>query len=120
MPRRPADPTYLEYVLDQLSRVPGVEARAMFGGHGLYAGEAFFAIVHRGRLFFRVDDASRGDFEARGMAPFRPGAKQTLKRYYEVPPDVVEDDAVLARWARRAARTTGRAVSAATRRRGRG
>lgn len=74
----------------------------MFGGHGLYQGRVFFAIVHRGRLYFRVDDATRPTYEARGMNPFRPGPRQTLGRYYEVPADVLEDAAVAARWARAA------------------
>ena len=74
----------------------------MFGGHGLYRGAVFFAIVHRGRLYFRTDDASRPDFAARGMAPFTPGPGQTLRNYYEVPADVLEDPGEAVRWARTA------------------
>ncbi len=33
------------------------------------------------------------------MKPFRPNAKQTLKSFYEVPIDVIEDAEVLAQWA---------------------
>ena len=36
------------------------------------------------------------------MKPFRPNARQTLKSYYEVPADVVEDRGLLRRWADRA------------------
>jgi len=74
----------------------------MFGGHGLYQGAVFFAIVHCGRLYFRADDASRADFEARGMAPFTPGPGQTLRNYYEVPAEVLEDPGQAVRWARAA------------------
>jgi len=94
--------SFLQFVLDQLAGVRAVEARAMFGGHGLYADGKFFAIVHRGRLYFRVDKPSRTDFEIRGMEPFRPRSRQTLGAYYEVPSEVAEDAAELARWARRA------------------
>ena len=96
------DRTFLAFVLDQLRGLPGVESRAMFGGHGLYQGPDFFGIVHRGRLYFRVSDATRPDYEARGAAAFRPGPSQTLKRYYEVPADVLEDAAEAVRWARAA------------------
>ena len=74
----------------------------MFGGHGLYQDTIFFAIVHRGRLFFRTDQMTRTEYEARGMAPFRPGPRQTLKTYWEVPAEVLEDAAEAVRWARKA------------------
>lgn len=77
----------------------------MFGGHGLYLGQRFFAILYRGRVYFRTDDANRAAYTARGMEPFRPNARQTLGTYYEVPADVVEDPEELARWARKAAAT---------------
>ena len=37
------------------------------------------------------------------MQPFRPSDKQTLKNYYEVPPDILEDGDELVRWAEQAA-----------------
>ena len=36
------------------------------------------------------------------MKPFRPSAKQTLKSYYEVPADVLENSDQLAAWAQEA------------------
>jgi DNA transformation protein len=36
------------------------------------------------------------------MKPFHPNAKQTLKNYYEVPVDVLEDGEQLTTWAARA------------------
>jgi TfoX/Sxy family transcriptional regulator of competence genes len=38
----------------------------------------------------------------RGMQPFRPNPRQTLKSYYEVPVDVLEDHEQLTVWARQA------------------
>jgi len=43
----------------------------MFGGYGLRSGGVFFGIVHKGRLYFKVDDASRPDYQAAGSEPFR-------------------------------------------------
>jgi DNA transformation protein len=93
---------YLDYVLEQLAELGPVTSRAMFGGHGLYLGDQFFAIVHRDRLYFKTDAASRGDYEARGSEPFRPNERQTLTSYWEVPGDVVEDRATAVEWAREA------------------
>ena len=96
--------TFRDFVLDQLSALDGLDCRAMFGGHGLYRWDAFFGILFRGVLYLKVDDASRPGFERLGMGPFRPGKKQTLKSFYEVPPDVLENRSTLTDWARRAVR----------------
>lgn len=98
---------FLDFVLDQLSELGGVRARAMFGGHGLYADDVFFGIVSAGRLYFKTDDESRDDYRALGMSPFRPTEKQTLRTYYEVPVSVLEDDEELVRWAVRACAARG-------------
>ena len=95
-------------MLDQLDGLEQVTCRAMFGGHGLYCGKSFFGIVYKDRLFFRVTDATRPEYERRGMNPFRPNPNQALQRYYEVPADVFEDRATLVEWARQAIGTDER------------
>lgn len=95
--------SFAAFVLDQLEELEGVSARRMFGGHGLYLGDGFFGIVHDGRLYFRTDEASRPAYERQGMKPFRPNAKQTLKNYFEVPADIIENSRRLREWALRAA-----------------
>ena len=106
---------FCEYVLDQLRGLPSVRARRMFGGHGLYAADCFFGIVHAERLYLKTDEVSRAAYRAHGMAAFQPNARQILHSYYEVPPEVLEDAATLERWAREAMRCAGSAVSPATR-----
>ena len=51
-----------------------------------------------------MDERSKGDYLARGMGPFRPNERQTLKSYYEVPPEVLADPEALLSWAREAIR----------------
>ena len=94
------------FVEDQLSGLRGVVCRAMFGGYGIYQGRTFFGIIYRSRLYFKTSEATRGRYQAAGMQPFRPSAKQTLKTYYEVPTDVVENAEELAAWAQEAIRLT--------------
>jgi DNA transformation protein len=96
--------SFKDFVLDQLDGLRGVTCRAMFGGYGLYHGDVFFGIIHKGRLYFKTDETSRTAYRERGMKPFRPNRKQTLKTYYEVPVDVVEDAGLLVAWALQAAR----------------
>lgn len=97
MPSR--DDGFKDFVLDQLADLRGVTCRAMFGGHGLSYKGTFFGIIHKGRLYFKVTPATVERYKADGMKPFRPNAKQTLKSFYEVPVDVVENAEELTNWA---------------------
>lgn len=74
----------------------------MFGGFGLYRDEIFFGIVHRGRLYFKTDDSTVRSYRKYKMQPFRPNAKQTLKSYYRVPAEIIEDRDELCEWAMKA------------------
>ena len=94
----------LSEVLDRLAPPGEVTARPLFGGHGLYRRETIFGILDRGRLYLKVDEESKGHYLARGMGPFRPNERQTLKSYYEVPPEVRADPEALLSWAREAIR----------------
>jgi DNA transformation protein len=96
------DESFKDYVLDQLSTLPEVRARAMFGGHGVYQGAHFFAILVEGRLYFKTDAATRRAYEERGMEPFtyEQAGRMTTMHYFEVPPDVLEDRAALVEWAK--------------------
>jgi DNA transformation protein and related proteins len=98
-------------VLEQLRRTAAdVRARSMFGGVGIYAGDRFFALMDDDTLYFKVDDATRGRFEARGMGPFRPGGEGgEVMQYYEVPGDVLEDAELLAPWVEEAIAVAERA-----------
>lgn len=104
------DDSFKDFVLDQLMELRGVTCRAMFGGYGLYQGESFFGIIRKGRLYFKTDDRTRPAYIAKGMKPFRPNAKQTLKTYYEVPVDIVEDQEQLMGWAEQATGHASRKV----------
>lgn len=96
------DDSFRDFVLDQLRDLDDVEARRIFGGYGLYRDEMFFGIIHKGKLFFKVDESTVREYRLRKMKPFRPNAKQTLKSYYQVPVDIIEDADELREWAMKA------------------
>ncbi len=98
--RRDGDQSFVDFVCGQLDGIPELRVKRMFGGYGLYAGSAFFSIIHQGCLYFKTDALSQRRYEEAGMAPFRPSEKQTLRRYYQVPVDITEDADALQRWAR--------------------
>jgi DNA transformation protein len=75
----------------------------MFGGVGIYSDEIFFALIADDIVYFKVDESTRADFEARGMGPFRPfGDDGGTMKYYQLPEDVLEDSEALRPWAEKA------------------
>ena len=98
------NPSFENLVVDQLTRVvPAVKARRMFGGVGIYSEQAFFALIAEDTLYFKVDETTRPEFQARGMEPFRPyGEGGAEMQYFQVPEDVLEDLETLRSWAERA------------------
>lgn len=102
------DDSFKTFVLDQLSALPELCARAMFGAHGLYAGDKFFGILDEGRLFFKTDATSQAEYIERGMGPFtyEMKGKVMTMAYHEVPPEILEQPLELVEWARRAIQIT--------------
>ena len=94
--------TFAQFVAEQMACVDGLRIRAMFGGHGVYQGERMFAIITDGRLYLKADTVTRSAFEAHGLAPFTYVArgKTVALQYFEAPPEVFEDPAAMASWAR--------------------
>jgi DNA transformation protein and related proteins len=104
------------YVLDQLADLGEVTPRSMFGGIGLYRGDLFFGLIARDVLYLKVDDRTRGEYEAAGMSGFQPfpDREKMSTNYYEVPLAVLESADTLTQWARRAVDVVKRARSAKT------
>ena len=103
-------PDYRAWVLEQLARVGPVTSRGMFGGVGLYLDGLFFGLIDDDTLYFKVDDATRPDYEAAGMGPFRPYDDERAMQYYEIPPDVLEDAEQMRIWTNRALEVARRAA----------
>jgi len=104
--------SYRDFVVEQLERIAPVTAKSMFGGVGLYTQGLFFALIAEDRLYFKVDDTTRPDFERLGMEPFRPFGEENAMGYYEVPADVLEDVAQLEPWMRKAIEVATKAIQA--------
>ena len=101
------DADLLAIVLERLEPLP-IAARSMFGGRGLYLEDKFFGTINDGKLYFRTDEESRSDYQKRGMTALqppkhRPRGPKTVDRNFEVPPEVLADQALLKEWAIRAA-----------------
>lgn len=91
---------FVDHIVDLLGPF-GATARRMFGGHGIFLDGLMFALIADNRLYFKVDDANRADFEAAGGEPFtylRRGTPASLS-YYSAPDDALEDPLALRDWA---------------------
>src|SRR5438034_4326354 len=96
------------FVLDQLEALGDVTPRSMFGGVGLYYRGIFFGILARDRLYLKVNDTNRADYERARMPPFQPYADRSgTMKYYEVPLAILESPVDLVEWARRAIAAAG-------------
>jgi DNA transformation protein and related proteins len=106
---------FLEYVLEQLAKLGGLRKRRMFGAVGLYCDDRFFAVIDDDTLFFKVDDATRGDYLSRGMKPFMPykDKPDVSMSYFTVPADVIDDAEELVAWARKSAAAAERKARSA-------
>ncbi|MGV0984158.1 MAG: TfoX/Sxy family protein [Limnohabitans sp.] len=81
-----------------------VTARRMFGGHGLYHEGLMFAIVMDNRLYLKVDDLNRPDFEAQGLTPFTypMKGKDVALSYWSAPDAIFDEPTEAVLWARSA------------------
>ena len=106
--------SFRSFILDQLSRViPGIRARSMFGGVGIYAGDLFFALIADDTLYFKVDDSNRADFVAQGMRPFMPyGEEGEVMQYYEVPADLLDQPDAMRPWVEKSIAAAARKAKA--------
>jgi len=93
---------FRDYVLELLEPFGHVQVKRMFGGAGLYLDGTIFAFLAADRLFLKVDDQNRSDYEAENMGPFDPfeDGKRFIRSYYECPPRLLEDEIELCDWAR--------------------
>lgn len=87
-------PSFVEYLLELLSPLGNVRTKKMFGGHGVYCNEVFFALICNGILYFQIDSSMEGEFTE--LEPPYPGARPAGK----ITADILEDSEELLRLAR--------------------
>jgi len=78
----------IDSFLDLLAPLGGVEAKRMFGGHGIMKQGIMFALEYRGRLFIKTDEMNRACFVEAGCEPFNPHGpkrRKVILPYFEPP-----------------------------------
>ncbi len=96
-------PDFVNHVVDLLSLVGPVQARSMFGGHGVYARGVMFALVDDDELFLKTDDACRARFVEAGCRQWvyeNRVQKMENTGYFRPPDDAHEDAEAMLPWAK--------------------
>jgi len=119
----PRTSPFVEHVVETMRGLGRVEARAMFGGWGLYHDATFFALVLDDTLYLKADDENDPEFDALGLEacvyPMKNGASIVM-RYRRAPEEALESHEEMARWARSAYGAALRAAAAKARGKRRG
>lgn len=68
----------VDYLLDQLSELPNVTTRKMFGEFAVYVGGKVTALVCDNQLFLKPTEAGRARIQNLKEAPAYPGAKPSF------------------------------------------
>ena len=103
------------HCLELLSPLGSAHARRMFGGHGVYVGELFIALIVDDMLYLKADASARPAFEAAGCQPFAynaAGGRRTVMAYWHAPDEAMESPAAMRPWARLALASALRAAAA--------
>jgi len=81
-----------------------IEARRMFGGHGIFHEGRMIAIVLKDTLYLKSDAESAEHFDKLNLPPFtyERGGKTMPMSYRQAPADLFEDRHEAALWGRRA------------------
>ena len=95
-----------------------VEAKAMFGGYGIFMDGLMFGLVADDTLYLKVDAENQPDFEQLGLPPFRysKNGKTFNMSYYQAPEEVLDAPAPLCDWGKGALAAAIRAAQKKKRR----
>ena len=95
---------FVVYLLELLDPLGSVEAKAMFGGFGIYRDGLMFGLVSDDIFYLKADKENRPDFEEEGLPPFtyKRKGKDLSMSYYQAPHRAMEASEVLCQWAERA------------------
>lgn len=93
---------YIEYLKEVFSELGVINAKRMFGGHGLYYDTLMFALVANGVVYLKADAENANNFEALGLEKFQyqKGGKLMAISYYQAPDELFDDPVLAGQWAK--------------------
>ncbi len=104
--------SYLEYLEDLFSGVPGASIRKMFGGVGVFRHGLMFALATSdGKVAFKADQKTIPEFVDAGSSEWvyeNKSGKSTSMGYWYAPDFLLDDADEFSRWAEQAFETAAR------------
>ena len=97
----PRDRSFVDRVCGLMLPLGPVQARAMFGGWGLYLDDLMFALIAWDRLFLKVDEETKARFADVDSTAFtyEGKSKPVEMSYWEAPAGSLEAPDALLPWA---------------------
>ncbi|MBW1858834.1 MAG: TfoX/Sxy family protein [Deltaproteobacteria bacterium] len=95
---------FVTHLVELLEPLGPVQAKAMFGGFGIYLKGLMFGLVADDTFYLKVDEKNRPDYEEKGLGPFtyQRGGKKFAMSYYRAPGEAIDDAHDLCAWAKKA------------------
>ena len=102
-----------EEIREFFSAFGPVSVRRMFGGAGLYAEGAMFALQLRGEIFLKADAETIPALQAEGSEPFvyRAKGRRVVMSFWRLPDRLLDDPEDLANFARAALKAAQRVAA---------
>ena len=102
-----------EEIRELFSALGSISVRRMFGGAGIYAEGAMFALQTGGELFLKADNETIPALQAEGSKPFvyRAKGRRVVMSFWRLPDRLLDDPDDLANFARAALRAAHRAAA---------
>ncbi len=104
MPLSTHEKEFASYVVDLMQSVGPVNAKRMFGGHGIFLEGLMFALIADRALYLKVDKESENEFKDKGLEAFtyNKKGKQYSMSYYQAPEEALEGAGEMNVWANKA------------------
>ncbi len=93
---------FADFVVEMFEPFGIVQAKRMFGGHGIFHDGLMIALIADDELYLKADAQAAPKFEALGLGPFEynKNGKVMAMSYYRAPDEVLERPDLATEWAR--------------------
>ncbi|SMX42838.1 TfoX/Sxy family protein [Actibacterium lipolyticum] len=98
------DPGFLEFAHDLFAPLGPITTKRLFGGTGLYVGDAMFAAIINDIIYMKADGALIDAYQGEGSEPFSYGSKtgtRVIPGLTSLPEAALDDPEEALTWARK-------------------
>ena len=101
MPASPEEKKFVAYAVDLMQSIGPVNAKAMFGGYGIFLKGLMFGLIADSILYLKADKETEEGFKAKGLGQFtyKIKGKELKMSYYQAPAEALEDGKEMNFWA---------------------